>query len=123
MLHVTDLSFRHGERVLFDRAGAAISDGWKVGLVGRNGAGKSTLLKLIQGEYEADLPAVGEGRGRAVEQDALAVAKGQVVDVQHEAGACSTRNGRKPRRMAALPASYPASISPAHAALCTETEG
>jgi ABC-type sugar transport system ATPase subunit len=54
MLHVTDLSFRHGERVLFDRAGAAISDGWKVGLVGRNGAGKSTLLKLIQGEYEAD---------------------------------------------------------------------
>jgi ATP-binding cassette subfamily F protein 3 len=54
MLHVTDLSFRHGERVLFDRAGAAISDGWKVGLVGRNGAGKSTLLKLIQREYEAD---------------------------------------------------------------------
>src|SRR5579871_4380606 len=54
MLHITDLSFRHGERVLFDRAGAAISDGWKVGLVGRNGAGKSTLLKLIQGEYEAD---------------------------------------------------------------------
>ncbi len=54
MLHVTDLSFRHGERVLFDRAGTAISDGWKVGLVGRNGAGKSTLLKLIQGEYEAD---------------------------------------------------------------------
>src|SRR3954469_1682630 len=54
MLHVTDLSFRHGERVLFDRASAAISDGWKVGLVGRNGAGKSTLLKLIQGELEAD---------------------------------------------------------------------
>lgn len=54
MLHVSDLSFRHGERVLFDRASVAISDGWKVGLVGRNGAGKSTLLKLIQGQYEAD---------------------------------------------------------------------
>ena len=54
MLHITDLSFRHGERVLFDRASAAFSDGWKVGLVGRNGAGKSTLLKLIQGELEAD---------------------------------------------------------------------
>ena len=27
MLHVNDLSFRHGERVLFDRASAAISDG------------------------------------------------------------------------------------------------
>ena len=47
MLHITDLSFRHGERVLFDRASAAISDGWKVGLVGRNGAGKSTLLRLL----------------------------------------------------------------------------
>ena len=54
MLHVTDLSFRHGERILFDRASAAFSDGWKVGLVGRNGAGKSTLLKLIQGELEVD---------------------------------------------------------------------
>jgi ATP-binding cassette subfamily F protein 3 len=54
MLHVTDLSFRHGERVLFDRASAAISDSWKVGLVGRNGSGKSTLLKLIQGELEVD---------------------------------------------------------------------
>jgi ATP-binding cassette subfamily F protein 3 len=54
MLHVNDLSFRHGERVLFDRASAAISDGWKVGLVGRNGAGKSTLLRLIEGQLEAD---------------------------------------------------------------------
>ncbi len=54
MLHVNDLSFRHGERVLFDRASAAISDGWKVGLVGRNGSGKSTLLRLIQGQLESD---------------------------------------------------------------------
>ena len=54
MLSVTDLSFRHGERILFDRASVAFSDGWKVGLVGRNGAGKSTLLKLILGELETD---------------------------------------------------------------------
>ena len=54
MLTVTDLSFRHGERVLFERASMALSDGWKVGLVGRNGAGKSTLLRLIQGEMESD---------------------------------------------------------------------
>ena len=33
MLHISDISFRHGERVLFDRASAAtFSDGWKVGL-------------------------------------------------------------------------------------------
>ncbi|HYX04706.1 MAG TPA: ATP-binding cassette domain-containing protein, partial [Reyranella sp.] len=72
MLHVNDLSFRHGERVLFDRASAAISDGWKVGLVGRNGAGKSTLLRLIQGQLEADGGAIGlTGRTRigSVPQD------------------------------------------------------
>ena len=72
MLHVNDLSFRHGERVLFDRASAAMSDGWKVGLVGRNGAGKSTLLRLIQGEIEADGGSISlSGRNRigSVPQD------------------------------------------------------
>src|SRR4029077_10466789 len=65
MLHVNDLSFRHGERVLFDRASAAMSDGWKVGLVGRNGAGKSTLLRLIQGQIEADGGSISlSGRNR-----------------------------------------------------------
>ena len=72
MLHVNDLSFRHGERVLFDRASAAMSDGWKVGLVGRNGAGKSTLLRLIQGQMEADGGSISlSGRNRigSVPQD------------------------------------------------------
>ena len=72
MLHVNDLSFRHGERVLFDRASAAISDGWKVGLVGRNGAGKSTLLRLIQGQIEADggsINLTGRTRIGSVPQD------------------------------------------------------
>jgi ATP-binding cassette subfamily F protein 3 len=54
MLHITELSFRHGERVLFDRASAAFSDGWKVGLVGRNGAGKSSLFALLAGRLHAD---------------------------------------------------------------------
>jgi ATP-binding cassette subfamily F protein 3 len=72
MLHVNDLSFRHGERVLFERASAAISDGWKVGLVGRNGAGKSTLLRLIQGYNEADggsINLTGRTRVGSVPQD------------------------------------------------------
>jgi ATP-binding cassette subfamily F protein 3 len=72
MLHVSDISFRHGERVLFDRASAAISDGWKVGLVGRNGAGKSTLLRLIQGQIEADsgeINLMGRTRVGSVPQD------------------------------------------------------
>src|SRR5437899_10639387 len=72
MLHVNDLSFRHGERLLFDRASAAISDGWKVGLVGRNGAGKSTLLRLIQGHIETDggsISLTGRTRIGSVPQD------------------------------------------------------
>jgi ATP-binding cassette subfamily F protein 3 len=48
MLQITDLTYRLARRVLFDGASAVISDGWKVGLVGKNGSGKSTLLKLIQ---------------------------------------------------------------------------
>ncbi len=72
MLHISDISLRHGERVLFDRASAALSDGWKVGLVGRNGAGKSTLLRLIQGQTEADsgeINLMGRTRIGSVPQD------------------------------------------------------
>ncbi len=72
MLHINDISFRHGERVLFDRASAAFSDGWKVGLVGRNGAGKSTLLRLIQGQIETDsgeINLMGRTRVGSVPQD------------------------------------------------------
>jgi ATP-binding cassette subfamily F protein 3 len=72
MLHISDISFRHGERVLFDRASAAFADGWKVGLVGRNGAGKSTLLRLIQGQIEADsgeINLMGRTRVGSVPQD------------------------------------------------------
>jgi ATP-binding cassette subfamily F protein 3 len=50
MLHINDLSFRIGGRLLFEGATAHIPPGHKVGVVGRNGAGKSTLLKLILGE-------------------------------------------------------------------------
>ncbi len=50
MLQITDLTYRLARRVLFDGANAVISDGWKVGLVGKNGSGKSTLLRLIQDE-------------------------------------------------------------------------
>ncbi len=54
MLQINDLTYRIGQRLLFNRATAAIPDGHKVGLVGRNGIGKSTLLKLITGEAMAD---------------------------------------------------------------------
>lgn len=50
MLHITDMTYRIGERLLFDQATVAIPAGQKVGLVGQNGAGKSTLLAMITGD-------------------------------------------------------------------------
>ena len=54
MLQINDLTYRIEGRPLFEQATAALSEGWKVGFVGRNGAGKSTLLRLIRGEIHAD---------------------------------------------------------------------
>ena len=50
MLHINDLTFRIGHRLLIDHATVALPDGAKVGLVGPNGAGKTTLFRLISGE-------------------------------------------------------------------------
>ena len=54
MLHINNLVYRIGGRLLFEGATVAVPAGFHVGLVGRNGAGKSTLLKLLLGELQAD---------------------------------------------------------------------
>jgi len=54
MLHIQDLTFRFGGRILFEQATVHVAAGGRVGLVGRNGAGKTTLFKLILGEHYAD---------------------------------------------------------------------
>ena len=54
MLHINDLTYRIGGRVLFDQASVALPAGHKAGLVGRNGTGKTTLFKLIMDELHAD---------------------------------------------------------------------
>ncbi|MEM9704817.1 MAG: ABC-F family ATP-binding cassette domain-containing protein [Pseudomonadota bacterium] len=75
MLHINDITYRIEGRTLFDQATAAISDGWKVGFVGRNGAGKSTLLRLIRGEATAEAGDIALRKGRrigGVEQEAPA---------------------------------------------------
>ncbi|MFN4088679.1 MAG: ABC-F family ATP-binding cassette domain-containing protein, partial [Alphaproteobacteria bacterium] len=54
MLRIENLTYRVAGRTILDNASVAISDGHKVGLVGRNGSGKSTLLKLLTGELTAD---------------------------------------------------------------------
>ena len=54
MLIIDNVTVRIGSRLILDGASAAISDGRKVGLVGRNGAGKTTLLRLILGQAETE---------------------------------------------------------------------
>ena len=62
MLHINNLTYRIGNKLLLENSTVAIPDGHRVGLVGRNGAGKSTLLRLIMGElnYEAGSISIGK---------------------------------------------------------------
>lgn len=54
LLRVEHLSKAFGTHILFDDAELTISEGQKIGLVGRNGAGKSTFLRALTGEERAD---------------------------------------------------------------------
>ncbi|MEZ5515497.1 MAG: ATP-binding cassette domain-containing protein [Steroidobacteraceae bacterium] len=54
MLEFDHVKLRRGARVLIEDATLRISNGEKVGVVGRNGCGKSTLLALVRGELTPD---------------------------------------------------------------------
>lgn len=72
MLHINDLTYRIEGRMLFDQATLAISEGQKVGLVGRNGTGKSTLFSLIKEGIGADDGSINLRKGAklgAVDQE------------------------------------------------------
>jgi ATP-binding cassette, subfamily F, member 3 len=73
MLHINELTYRLGERLLIDRATVALPTGARVGLVGRNGAGKTTLFRLIANEISPESGSISVPRqtrmGR-VEQEA-----------------------------------------------------
>ena len=51
---LTDLSLHFSEKPLLEHVSLTISDGDRIGVVGRNGAGKSTLLRLLAGLEEPD---------------------------------------------------------------------
>ncbi len=59
MLTIRDLTYRLGDRLLFDKAGVALPTRGRAGFVGRNGAGKTTLFRLIAGEIAPESGTIG----------------------------------------------------------------
>ncbi len=73
MLHLNELTYRIGDRLLIDSATVALPTGAHVGLVGRNGAGKTTLFRLIAARPGPESGAISLPRGARigrVEQEA-----------------------------------------------------
>ena len=73
MLTITDLTYRLGERLLFDKAGVFLPARARAGFVGRNGAGNTTLFRLIRGEIAPEGGAIAlpaRTRIGGVEQEA-----------------------------------------------------
>ena len=54
MIQINNLTKSYGTRILFENLNLKLSQGQKIGFVGRNGSGKSTLFKIILGEEAYD---------------------------------------------------------------------
>ena len=67
MLHVKDITYRIGDRTLFEGAFAHVPAGKRIGFVGANGSGKTTLLRLITQELELDGGAIDVRAGCVVD--------------------------------------------------------
>ena len=62
----TGLTKSYGSRLLFENIALGISEGERLGLIGRNGAGKSTLLRILAGQLEPDSGSVSLRRNTRV---------------------------------------------------------
>ena len=77
MLHINDLTYRIGPRLLIDHATVALPEGAKAGLVGRNGAGKTTLFRLITGELLPETGSISLPRNARIGQVAQEAPSGE----------------------------------------------
>ena len=62
----TDLSKSFGSRTLFENISLGISEGERLGLIGRNGSGKSTLLMILAGRLDSDSGSISMRRNTRV---------------------------------------------------------
>lgn len=51
---VENLKKSYGDRLLFENVSLGMSEGDRIGILGRNGVGKSTFLKIVSGVEQAD---------------------------------------------------------------------
>lgn len=72
-LEFDSVTFRRGERTVFDDASLSVPQGRRLAVVGPSGAGKSTLLQLLARFYDVDAGAVRVGGVdvRAVDTEVL----------------------------------------------------
>src|SRR3954465_11452898 len=63
LLGAEALHLEYPTRTVFDSVTLGLSEGDRIGVVGRNGDGKSTLLQPVGGARDADSGRVGRGRG------------------------------------------------------------
>ena len=61
-----DLTLFYSEKELLNNVDLTISDGDRIGVVGRNGAGKSTLLRLLAGREEPDRGEISRRRNMSI---------------------------------------------------------
>lgn len=54
MIHLSNISKQHGNKILYRNGSFQINAGEKIGLVGPNGAGKTTIFRIITGEEGVD---------------------------------------------------------------------